>query len=100
MAAGGFGVEALGTATPLSQTNFEPDLMQVNFFAPTICVAFNLVHLAPALAVAAFACIGTSKVAIKVRTENEMAAFLMPRYWHYQGARSRWLRAFSYGRPK
>jgi hypothetical protein len=47
------------------------------------------VHLAPALAVAAFACIGTSKVAIKVRTDTEIAAFLMPRYWHYQGARSR-----------
>ena len=83
-------VEDLGTATPLSQTNFEPDLMQVNFLVPTICVAFNLVHLAPALAVAAFACIGTSKVAIKVRTDTEITAFLMPRYWHYQGARSRW----------
>jgi hypothetical protein len=77
--AGGFGVAALGIFTPLFQTNFEPDLMQVNFFAPTICVAFNLVHLAPALAVAAFACIGTSKVAIKVRTDTEIAAFLMPR---------------------
>jgi hypothetical protein len=79
MAAGGFGMEALGTATPLSQTNFVPDLMQVNFFAPTICVVFNLVHLAPALAVAAFACMGTSKVAINVRTDTETAAFLMPR---------------------
>jgi hypothetical protein len=79
VAVGGFGVEALGTATPLSQTNFVPDLMQVNFLVPTICVVFNLVHLAPALAVAAFACIGTSRAAIKVRTNTEMAAFLIPR---------------------
>jgi hypothetical protein len=33
---GSVGFEALGIVTPLSQTNFEPDLMQVNFLVPTI----------------------------------------------------------------
>jgi hypothetical protein len=42
---------------------------------------------------------GTRREAIKVRTDTEMAAFLMARYWHYQGDRSRYLRVFSSGQP-
>jgi hypothetical protein len=40
-------------ATPLFQTSFLPDLMQVNFFPPAVAVAPTFVHLAPALGVAA-----------------------------------------------
>ncbi len=40
-------------ATPLFQTSFLPDLMQVNFFPPAVAVAPIFVHLAPALGVAA-----------------------------------------------
>ena len=38
--------------TPLFQTSFVPDLMQVNFFPPAFAVAPALVHLAPALTAA------------------------------------------------
>jgi hypothetical protein len=40
-------------ATPLFQTSFVPDLMQVNFFPPAVAVDPALVHLAPALEAAA-----------------------------------------------
>ena len=83
------GVAALAIVTPLSQTNFLPDLMQVNFLVPTICVVFNLVQVAPALAVAAFACIGASRAKISVRTDTEIVGFLMAKYWHYRGTWSR-----------
>ena len=86
--AGGFGVAALGIVTPLSQTNFLPDLMQVNFLVPTICVVFNLVQVAPAFAGAAFAGSGASRAKISVRTDTEIVAFLMAKYWHYRGTRS------------
>ena len=39
-------------ATPLSQTSFDPDLMQVNFFPLAVDVAPTFVHFAPALAAA------------------------------------------------
>ena len=88
----GFGVAALGIVTPLSQTNFFPDLTQVNFLLPTICVALALGQEAPALALAAFACkAGFAHLyrAINVRTDTEIATFLMSRYWHYKGIWSR-----------
>jgi hypothetical protein len=47
----GFGAALI--ATPLFQTSFVPDLMQVNFLPPAVAVAPALVHLAPALGVAA-----------------------------------------------
>jgi hypothetical protein len=47
----GFG--AAFTATPLFQTSLLPDLMQVNFFPEAFAVAPALVHLVPALGVAA-----------------------------------------------
>ena len=47
-----FGVAVL-IATPLFQTSFDPDLMQVNFLPEAVEVAPALVHLAPALGVAA-----------------------------------------------
>jgi hypothetical protein len=40
-------------ATPLFQTSLLPDLMQVNFFPLAIAVVPALVHLPPALGVAA-----------------------------------------------
>jgi hypothetical protein len=48
----GVGVGLL-IATPLFQTRFLPDLMQVNFLFAVVAVAPALVHLAPALGVAA-----------------------------------------------
>ena len=47
----GFGAALI--ATPLFQTSFVPDLTQVNFFPDAVAVAPALVHLAPALGVAA-----------------------------------------------
>jgi hypothetical protein len=47
----GFGAALI--ATPLFQTSFVPDLTQVNFFPAFVAVAPALVHLAPALEVAA-----------------------------------------------
>jgi hypothetical protein len=41
------------TATPLFQTSFAPNLTQVNFLPEAVAVAPALVHLAPALGVAA-----------------------------------------------
>ncbi len=41
------------TTTPLFQTSFVPDLIQVNFFPLTVAVVPALLHLAPALGVAA-----------------------------------------------
>jgi len=69
--AGGVGVAvALGvglatgagflTATPLFHTNLLPDLMQENFFPPAVAVAPALLHLAPAIGVAASS--GVAKV--------------------------------------
>jgi hypothetical protein len=40
-------------ATPLFHTSFVPDLMQVNFFPLAVAVVPALLHLAPALGVAA-----------------------------------------------
>ena len=40
-------------ATPLFQTSFVPDLMQVNFFPLAVAVVPALLHLTPALGVAA-----------------------------------------------
>ncbi len=39
-------------ATPLFQTSFLPDLIQVNFFPPAVDVAPTLEHLSPALTAA------------------------------------------------
>ncbi len=47
----GFGAALI--ATPLFQTSFVPDLTQVNFFPEADAVVPALVHLAPALGVAA-----------------------------------------------
>ena len=47
----GFGAALI--ATPLFQTSLFPDLTQVNFLPKAVAVAPALVHLAPALGVAA-----------------------------------------------
>jgi hypothetical protein len=52
-------------ATPLFQTSFLPDLMQVNFFPAAVAVDPALVHLAPALGVAAWT--GVARVKSKTR---------------------------------
>ena len=49
----GVGFGAALIATPLFHTSFVPDLTQVNFLPPAVAVAPALVHLAPALGVAA-----------------------------------------------
>jgi hypothetical protein len=43
------------TLTPLLQTSFLPDLIQVNLYPFTVDVEFNLVQAPPAFAVAATA---------------------------------------------
>jgi hypothetical protein len=50
-------------ATPLFQTNFVPDLTQVNFLPEAVAVEPAFVHLAPALGVAAWT--GVARVSIK-----------------------------------
>jgi hypothetical protein len=47
----GFGAALI--TTPLFQTSFVPDLTQVNFLPEAVAVVPNLLHLAPALGVAA-----------------------------------------------
>ena len=68
---------ALGLAaglitTPLFQTNFLPDLMQVYFLSLTTEIDFTLVHFAPAFAVKALAS-GTTAThnALINKTESE-----------------------------
>jgi hypothetical protein len=63
-----FGFGAAFTATPLFQMSFLPDLMQVNFFPPAVAVVRALLHLAPALGVAA--CTGVARVSIKAIATN------------------------------
>ncbi len=60
----GEGLGAALIATPLFQASFAPDLTQVNFFPAAVAVAPALLHLAPALGVAA--CTG----AIRVMSKN------------------------------
>ena len=50
-------------ATPLFQTSFVPDLMQVNFLPEAVAVDPAFVHLAPALGAAAWS--GVARVRIK-----------------------------------
>ena len=50
-------------ATPLFQTSFVPDFMQVNFLPEAVAVAPTLAHLAPALGVAA--CTGAARASSK-----------------------------------
>ena len=49
-----------GIATPLFQTSFVPNLMQVNFLPDAVAVVPALVHFAPALGFAA--CTGPARV--------------------------------------
>jgi hypothetical protein len=49
----GFGFGAALIVTPLFQTSFLPDLMQVNFLPPAVAVDPALVHFAPAFGAAA-----------------------------------------------
>jgi hypothetical protein len=56
--------DAALTATPLFQMSLLPDLMQVNFFPPTVAIAPALLHLAPALTAAKEGTV-ISEVAIK-----------------------------------
>jgi hypothetical protein len=56
-------IGAATTFTPLLQTNFLPDLMQVNLNPLTIDVEFNFVQVPPALTVAATAKLVGDRVA-------------------------------------
>ena len=52
------------TGTPLFQTSFVPDLMQVNFFPDAVAVDPAFVHFVPALGAAALS--GVAKVRSKI----------------------------------
>jgi hypothetical protein len=56
--AAGVGVDGFTTATPVFQTSFLPDLVQVNFTFATVEVAPALVQVAPDLTLAAPAWVG------------------------------------------
>ena len=60
------GVGFVTTFTPLLQTNFLPDLTQVNLYPLTVDVDFNLVQVPPAFAVAATARLDGRKVARRI----------------------------------
>jgi hypothetical protein len=60
-----FGFGAAFIVTPLFQISLLPDLMQVNFLLDAVAVAPALVHLAPALGVAAWT--GVARVRSKIR---------------------------------
>ena len=51
-------------ATPVFQTSFVPDLMQVNFFPDAVAVDPAFVHLAPAFGAAAWS--GVARVRTKI----------------------------------
>ena len=65
-------------ATPLSQINFLPDLMQVNFFPPTIEVDPTFEHVVPVLTAA----IATVPVNKDATTANTRAIRFICRVWH------------------
>lgn len=64
----GVGVGFTATFTPLLQTNFLPDLIQVNLNPLTVDVVFNFVQVPPALAVAANAIFAGKKEAKTITT--------------------------------
>ena len=54
-------------ATPLFQTSFVPDLMQVNFFPDAVAVEPAFVHFAPAFGAAALSGVARVKINKTVR---------------------------------
>jgi hypothetical protein len=64
----GFGIGF--TATPLFQTSFEPDLMQVNFLPATVDVEPTFVHLAPALTAANEGVVTSAMLSSKTRNSR------------------------------
>jgi hypothetical protein len=74
----GDGFGAALTATPLFQTSFVPDLMQVNFFPADVDVAPAFVHFAPALAVANAG--AEMREAARIRATNRRVCFTAIRY--------------------
>jgi len=67
----GDGFGAALTATPLFQTRFVPDLMQVNFFPADVDVAPAFVHLAPALTAANDGAVARDSVSKRATTIRE-----------------------------
>jgi hypothetical protein len=63
-------------ATPLSQTNFLPDLTQVNFFVAVELVKPALLHAAPADGDAAKTVVGSKRDATKIAADAK-AIFLI-----------------------
>jgi hypothetical protein len=63
--------EGFLTTTPLFQTSFVPDLMQVNFFPPETEVAPAFVHLAPALTAANDGAVARDSVSKRATTIRE-----------------------------
>ena len=65
------------TATPLSQTNLLPDLMQVNFFPLTTEVDPAFEHVVPALTAA----IATVPVSSEATSANTRAIRFIRKFW-------------------
>jgi hypothetical protein len=65
----GFGAAFI--VTPLFQTSFVPDLMQVNFFPATVAVVPALVHLALALTAANDGAAITDSASMRARKKRE-----------------------------
>ncbi len=63
--------------TPLFQTSFVPDLMQVNFFPPEVAVDPALVHLAPALGAAALSGVASDRSSATVMTRRNFFGIVM-----------------------
>ena len=64
-------------ATPLFQTSFLPDFMQVNFLSPDVDVAPTLEHLSPALTAPFADSRGAFRINRKLTTRSQ--AFLVRR---------------------
>jgi hypothetical protein len=73
------GDAGFATATPLSQTNFLPDLMHVNFLVVVELLEPAVVQAAPALGAAAKLCIGLIKLAAMEITTNPAIFFMRAR---------------------
>ena len=73
------GDAGFATATPLSQTNFLPDLMHVKFLVVVELLEPAVVQAAPALGAAAKLCTGLIKLAAMKITTNPAIFFMWAR---------------------
>ena len=78
----GDGVGVGLTATPLFQTNFFPDLMQVKVLFPTTDLVPALVHLAPALVAETegLLCINNAKIVVRRQSATVLLNFFLLKF--------------------